>query len=139
MIFHFSRVKRIENFAFFPRAVSCYDGLEVALENQLPGFLEERLLVLVDVVETVDGRCAEPRDHSVWLIWWFATFFVNVSFRATAGVNSTKWQSSGTISPGFCELQTTCDVNVKCKSVSTPLVGFSLRFCLYFVCALKRM
>ena len=45
--------------------IESYDVLEVALKNQLARFLEQRLLVLVDVVEAIDGRRAQPRDHSV--------------------------------------------------------------------------
>ena len=37
-----------------------FDALELAAEDQFPGFLEQRLLALAEVVETVNGGGAEP-------------------------------------------------------------------------------
>ena len=75
--------------------IESYDVLEVALKNQLARFLEECLLVLVDVVETVDCRRAQPRDHSA---------FYKCVLKATA---TTEIRQNGRAQVPFCQLQTT--------------------------------
>ena len=105
--------------------IESYDVLEVALKNQLARFLEQRLLVLVDVVEAIDGRRAQPRDHSVCYI---------MCLKGDGhDRNSTKWKSSGTISPAPNN-----NVNVEPILSSTRLAGLSSRY-VFFIFFCKKI